>query len=203
VTYSPCILIHNPLAFQLAFHKEKIHKCLLEILNTTLQLLKLNWAAFLLRHIHGFSYLLVHRFSQPKRQFEIEQRLWNSTVPRKCRCHGKEFRSLTSHPELVYSMKTGSGPLWVLWYSCFIPRLNFLVRYSSDPSAGIFFVCEHAGRTKDPRCENWNCQLLARSLHPQTKIQIVFRKLLQYHHWSCFSLRNKRLYFWLWIARHC
>ena len=33
---SPCILIHNPLAFQLAFHKEKIDECLLEILNTTL-----------------------------------------------------------------------------------------------------------------------------------------------------------------------
>ena len=32
MTYSPCILIHNPLAYQLAFHKEKIHKCLLEIL---------------------------------------------------------------------------------------------------------------------------------------------------------------------------
>ena len=30
------IKIHNPLAFKVAFHKEKIHKCLLEILNTTL-----------------------------------------------------------------------------------------------------------------------------------------------------------------------
>ena len=38
MTYSPCILIHNPLAFQLAFHKEKIHKCLLEILNTKIKL---------------------------------------------------------------------------------------------------------------------------------------------------------------------
>ena len=31
MTYPPCILIHNPLAFQLAVHKEKIHKCLSEI----------------------------------------------------------------------------------------------------------------------------------------------------------------------------
>ena len=37
---------------------------------------------------------------------EIEQCLKNSTDPRKCHCHGKVFRSLTSHPELVYSMKT-------------------------------------------------------------------------------------------------
>ena len=48
-------------------------------------------------------------------------------VPRKCRCEGKVFRSLTSHPKLAYSMKTCSWPLRVLWYSCFIPRLNFLV----------------------------------------------------------------------------
>ena len=80
--------------------------------------------------------------------------------------------------------------------SCFIPRLNFFVRYGSDPSPEIFFVGKHAGRSKDPRCENWNCQepiklnlmgswncqLLARFLHPQMKIQIVFRKLLQYRH---------------------
>ena len=39
---------------------------------------------------------------------EIEQCLKNSTDPRKCRCHGKVFRSLTSHPKLVYSMKTCS-----------------------------------------------------------------------------------------------
>ena len=126
--------------------------------------------------------------------------LFPSCVALGLRCHGKVFRSLT---KLVYSMKTCSWPFCVLWYSCFIPRLNFLVSYSSDPSPGIFFVCKHAGRSKDPRCENWNCQLLARFLHPQMKIQIVFRKLLQYRHWSCFSLSNKRLYFWLWIARHC
>ena len=36
MTYSPCMLIHNPLAFQLAFQKEKNRKCLLEILNKTL-----------------------------------------------------------------------------------------------------------------------------------------------------------------------
>ena len=89
-------------------------------------------------------------------------------------------------------MKTCSWPLCVLWYSCFIPRRNFLVSYSSDPSHGIFFVCKHEGRSKDPRCKNWNCQLVARFLHPQMKIQIVFRKLLQYRHWSCFSLSNKR-----------
>ena len=73
----------------------------------------------------------------------------------------------------------------------------------SDPSPGIFFVCKPTGRSKDPRCENWNCQLLARCLHPQMKIQIVFRKLLQYRHWNCFSLSNKRLNFWLWIVRNC
>ena len=28
MTYPPCILIHNPLAFKLAFHKEQIYKCL-------------------------------------------------------------------------------------------------------------------------------------------------------------------------------
>ena len=32
---------------------------------------------------------------------EIEQCLKNSTDPRKCRCHGKVFRSLTSHPKLA------------------------------------------------------------------------------------------------------
>ena len=28
MTYPPCILIHNPLAFKLAFHDEQIYKCL-------------------------------------------------------------------------------------------------------------------------------------------------------------------------------
>ena len=28
MTYSPCILIHNPLAFKLAVHEEQIYKCL-------------------------------------------------------------------------------------------------------------------------------------------------------------------------------
>ena len=112
------------------------------------------------------------------------------------------IRSSTSHPKLVYSTKTCSWPL------CFVVFLlhsstNFLVSFSSDPSPGIFFVCKRAGRSKDPRRENWNCQLLACFLHPQMKIQIVFWKLLQYCRWSCFSLSNKRLYFWLWIARHC
>ena len=92
-------------------------------------------------------------------------------------CHGKEFRSLTSHPKLVYSMKTCSWPLCVLWYSWFIPRLNFLVSYSSEPSPGIFFICKHAGWSKDPWCENWNCQLLARCLPPKWRVKIVFRKL--------------------------
>ena len=115
----------------------------------------------------------------------------------------KVFRSLTSHRKLVYSIKTCSCPFRVLGYFCFIPRLNFLVSYSSDPSPGIFFVCKHEGRPKDPRCENWNCQLLARFLRPLMKIQIVFRKLLQYRNWSCFSLSNKWLYLWLLIARHC
>ena len=41
--------------------------------------------------------------------------------PRKCRCHGKVCRSLTSDPQLVYSMKTCSCALCVLWYSSFIP----------------------------------------------------------------------------------
>ena len=138
--------------------------------------------------------------------------LWNDSLKLNClfkilRFHESATVMVTKvfcHPKLVYSMKTCSwSPLCVLWYSCFIPRLNFLVSYSSDPSPGIFFVCKHAGRSKDPRCENWNCQLLARFLHPQMKIPSFFRKLLLYRHWSCFSLSNKRLYFWLWIARHC
>ena len=33
-----------------------------------------------------------------------------------------------------------------LFVFCFIPRLNFLVSYSSDPSPGIFFICKHVGR---------------------------------------------------------
>ena len=28
MTYPPCILIHNPLAFKLAAHEEQIYKCL-------------------------------------------------------------------------------------------------------------------------------------------------------------------------------
>ena len=28
MTYLPCILTHNPLAFKLAFHEEKMYKCL-------------------------------------------------------------------------------------------------------------------------------------------------------------------------------
>ena len=90
----------------------------------------------------------------------------------------KVFRSLTSHRKLVYSIKTCSCPFGVLGYSCFIPRLNFLVSYSSDPSPGIFFVCKHAGRSKDPQCENWNCQLLVRFLHPQTEDSNCFPKAL-------------------------
>ena len=137
--------------------------------------------------------------------------LWNDSSELNClfkilRFHESITVMVTKvfcHPKLVYSMKTCSWPLCVLWYSCFIPRLNFLVSYSSDPSPGIFFVCKHAGWSKDPRCENWNCQLLARFLHPQMKIPSFFRKLLLHRHWSCFSLSNKRLYFWLWIARHC
>ena len=101
--------------------------------------------------------------------------LWNDSLKLNClfkilRFHESATVMVTKvfcHPKLVYSMKTCSwSPLCVLWYSCFIPRLNFLVSYSSDPSPGIFFVCKHAGRSKDPRCENWNCQLLARFLHP-------------------------------------
>ena len=70
-------------------------------------------------------------------------------LPRKCRCHGKAFRSLThaSHPKLGYPMKTRSWPLCVFWYSCFITRLNFLVSYSSDLSPEIFFICKYVGRS--------------------------------------------------------
>ena len=46
-----CILIHNPLAFELAFHEEQFTNVYLEILNRTLQFLKWNWAASFLAWI--------------------------------------------------------------------------------------------------------------------------------------------------------
>ena len=110
---------------------------------------------------------------------EIEQCLKNSTDPRKVKC------SVLSPviPNACTPWRHVSWPLCVLWYSCFIPRLNFLVSSSGDPAPGIFFICKQAGRSKDPRCEKWNCQPLARCLHPQMKIQNCFPKAqLQYRH---------------------
>ena len=52
---------------RLAFHEEQIYKRLLEIL----QLLKLNLAALLLRHIRAFSLLVVHCFPQPERTASV------------------------------------------------------------------------------------------------------------------------------------
>ena len=44
MTYPPCTLIHNSSVFKLAFHEEEFRNVYLEILNTTLQFLKLNTA---------------------------------------------------------------------------------------------------------------------------------------------------------------
>ena len=105
----PCILTHNPLAFWLAFHEEQIYKRLLEIL----QLLKLNLAALLLRHIRAFSLLVVHCFPQPERTASVHC----LELPWKCRCHGTALQYLT---QCIPSSSTPcSWPLCVLWYSFF------------------------------------------------------------------------------------
>ena len=81
----------------------------------------------------------------------------------------------------------------------FLDWISFSVTVVNPrPESSLSGACKHAGRSKDPWCENWNCELLALCLHPQMKIQNCFPKAqLQYRHRSCFSLRNKRLYFWL------
>ena len=60
-------------------------------------------------------------------------------LPRKCHCHRKAFRSLTQCiPNSCAPWRHVVDFFVFFWYSCFIPRLNFLVSYSSDPSRGIF-----------------------------------------------------------------
>ena len=112
INYPPRILTHNPLAFWLAFHEEQIYKRLLEIL----QLLKLNWAALLLRHIRGFSLLVVHCFPQPERTASVHC----LELPWKCRCHCNP-----AHPKLVYSMSLTT--LCFVVFFLHLPRLDVLV----------------------------------------------------------------------------
>ena len=89
----PCILIHNPLAFQLAFHKEKIHKCFLEILNTKIKLSCVSFAP------HSRIFLVVGSLISTAR---TTVRNWTASLKFYSSSHGKVFRSLTSHPKLVY-----------------------------------------------------------------------------------------------------
>ena len=156
------------------------------ILNTTLQLLKLNWTAFLLRHIHFLSWWLIdfHRqndSSKLKSVFKIPR--FGATTKVSLSWLGVPFFNPV-HPKLVYPMKT-RRPLCVFWYSCFIPRPNFLVSYSSDPSPGIFFICKLKSVESlilGAKIDIVNC-LFARCLHPQMKIQNCFPKAqLQYRH---------------------
>ena len=108
---------------------------------------------------------------------EIEQCLKNSTDPRKCRCHGKVFRSLTSHPKLVYSMKTFSWPLCVLWYSCFIPRLNFLAVpvVIPHPESSLSVNMQVVRKILGAKIEIVNCLLVVCTC--KWRFKIVFRKL--------------------------
>ena len=64
MTYPPCILIHNPLPFQLAFHKDGI----------ITKIIKLSCVSF--APYSRIFLVVIHRFPQPERQSEIEQRLY-------------------------------------------------------------------------------------------------------------------------------
>ena len=47
MTYPPCLLIHNPLAFKLAFHKEQIYECLFGNIKYDATISKIELSSFL------------------------------------------------------------------------------------------------------------------------------------------------------------
>ena len=133
--------------------------------------------------------------------------LWNDSLKLNCLFKILRFHESATvmvqakvfcHPKLVYSMKTCSwSPLCVLWYSCFIPRLNFLVHHRSDPSPGIFVNMQVSRKILGAKIEIVNYLLVfcTRKWRFKKALAVTPLKLL--------SLSNKRFYFWLWIARHC
>ena len=88
-------------------------------------------------------------------------------------CHDKVFRSLTSHPKLAYSMKTCSWPLCVLWYSCFIPRLNFVV-VIPRPESSLSVNMQVGRKIVGAKIEIVNCLLFVCTR--KWRFKIVFRK---------------------------
>ena len=86
----------------------------------------------------------------------------------------KVFRSLTSHPKLAYSMRTCSWPLSVLWYSCFIPQLNYLV-VIPHPESSLSVNMQVGRKIVGAKIEIVNC-LLVVCAH-KWRFKIVFRKL--------------------------
>ena len=64
----------------------------------------------------------------------------------------------------------------MLWYSCFIPRLSFLVSYRTAPSPGIFFICKQVGqKILGAKTEIVNCLLVVCT--GKWRFKIVFRNL--------------------------
>ena len=56
MTYPPCILIHNPLAFKLAAHEEQIYKCLFGNIKYDATITKIELSSvFSVAHIRRFS----------------------------------------------------------------------------------------------------------------------------------------------------
>ena len=84
------------------------------------------------------------------------------------------LRSLTSHPKLAYSMKTCSWPLRVLWYSCFTPRLNFLV-VIPRPESSLSLNMQVGRKIVGAKIEIVNCLLVVCTR--KWRFKIVFRKL--------------------------
>ena len=84
------------------------------------------------------------------------------------------LRSLTSHPKLAYSMKTCSWPLRVLWYSCFIPRLNFLVLIPR-PESSLSVNMQVGRKIVGAKIEIVNCMLVVCTR--KWRFKIVFRVL--------------------------
>ena len=119
--------------------------------DATIAKIILSWVSFA-------PHSVVHRlFPQPERhEFQIEQQLFGLELPRKSRCHGTEaFRSLTQ------SSQTRVLHVVDLFMFCFIPRLNFLVSYDSDPSPRIFSICKQVGwKILGTKIEIVNCLLV-------------------------------------------
>ena len=103
---------------------------------------------------------------------EIEQCLKNSTVPRKCGCHGKVFRTRVLHEHMLVDLFVFFGILasFLDWISLSVPVVIPRPEYSLS-------VNKQVGRKiLGAKIEIVNCLLVVCT--PKWRFKIVFRKLI-------------------------